>query len=163
MQHEFRSKLSCETQLISFIDDVSKSLEKGQQTDVLIMDFSKAFDKVDLDLLCHKLRRYGISGRVNKWITYFLKDSSQTVVVDGESSLPVSVESGVPQGSVLGPTIFLLYFNDLADNVTSKVRIFADDIIVYLLVKSPDDTRTLQSDLDKLTAWEQQKTAGIPP
>ena len=103
LQHGFRRGRSCETQLIEFIDDLTSNLEEGQQTDILIMDFAKAFDKVDHSLLTHKLHHYGIRGEVNTWIKNWLKDRTQSVVVEGEKSEPVSVDSGVPQGSVLGP------------------------------------------------------------
>ena len=103
MQHGFRRKRSCETQLLEFVDDVSSNMSSGKQTDVLVMDFSKAFDKVSHSLLIHKLNHYGIRGKTNTWIQNFLSDRTQAVVVDGETSNFISVESGVPQGSVLGP------------------------------------------------------------
>ena len=129
LQHGFRRGRSCETQLIKFIDDLTSNLEEGQQTDILIMDFAKAFDKVDHSLLTHKLHHYGIRGEVNTWIKNWLKDRTQSVVVEGEKSEPVSVDSGVPQGSVLGPGLFLYYINDLPERLRSRVRLFADDTI----------------------------------
>ena len=86
------------------------------------MDFSKAFDKVSHSLLIHKLSQYGIQGNVNKWIASFLTDRTQAVLVEGESSSYVSVESGVPQGSVLGPCLFLFYINDMPDELNATVR-----------------------------------------
>ena len=120
------------------------------------MDFSKAFDKVSHGLLIHKLSHYGIRGNVNNWIASFLTDRTQAVVLDGETSSYVSVESGVPQGSVLGPCLFLFYINDMPDGLTATVRLFADDTIVYLTVKSEADTGLLQADLDKLGVWERK-------
>jgi len=86
MQHGFRKKLSCETQLVEFIDDVTRNLDSGQQTDCLIMDFSKAFDKVSLSLLIHKLDQYGIKGKTNAWMKDFLSDRTQRVVIEGGKS-----------------------------------------------------------------------------
>ena len=107
----------------------TKHLEEGPQTDILVMDFAKAFDKVNHSLLIHKLRYYGIDGKTTRWIQNWLEDRQQTVVLDGVSSEAVNVDSGVPQGSVLGPGLFLFYINDLQSRLTSKVRLFADDTI----------------------------------
>ena len=154
LQHGFRSKRSCETQLLECIDDLTKNMANGKQTDLLILDFSKAFDKVGHNLLLHKLNHYGIRGETLEWIRAFLSDRTQVVVVDGQESDIGNVESGVPQGSVLGPSLFLFYINDLPTNLTSTVRLFADDTIVYLTVKSESDCGELQKDLDKLAIWE---------
>jgi hypothetical protein len=153
-QHGFRSKRSCETQLIEFTSEVVNNMQEGFQTDVLIMDFSKAFDKVGHEHLLSKLNHYGINGRTNRWIRSFLADRTQTVVLDDEKSHTGDVISGVPQGSVLGPCLFLIYINDMPNGITSTVRLFADDTIAYLALKSPDDANTLQEDLDKLAEWE---------
>ena len=154
LQHGFRSQRSCETQLLECVDDLTTNLEMGKQTDLLILDFSKAFDKVSHSLLLHKLQHYGIRGQTNNWIRAFLADRTQVVVVDGAESSVGRVESGVPQGSVLGPSLFLFYINDLPDNLHSTVRLFADDTIVYLTISSETDCQTLQNDLDKLALWE---------
>lgn len=154
MQHGFRKQLSCETQLVEFIDDITKNLDNGQQTDCLIMDFSKAFDKVSHSLLIHKLDHYGIKGKTNAWIKGFLSDRTQRVVIEGVKSDIINVESGVPQGSVLGPSLFLYYINDMPDNISSTVRLFADDTIAYLTVSS--ESNSLQDDLNKLATWEEK-------
>ena len=120
LQHGFRKGRSCETQLIEFVDDISKNLQEGRQTDILIMDFAKAFDKVNHSLLIHILRYYGIDGKTTRWIQNLLEDRQQTVVLDGVSSEAVSVDSGVPQGSVLGPGLILFYINDLQSRLTIK-------------------------------------------
>ena len=129
MQHGFRKKLSCQTQLVEFIEYVTLNLDSGQQTDCLIMDFSKAFDKVSHILLIHKIDQYGIKGRTNGWIKGVLSDRTQRIVLEGEKSDIIKVESGVPQGSVLGSSLFLFYINAMPDNITSTVRLFADDTI----------------------------------
>ena len=156
LQHGFRDKRSCETQLIEFQADVLQNMKDGSQTDILIMDFSKAFDKVSHKHLMEKLKFYGIRGKCNTWISNFLTDRTQAVVMDGERSYETHVTSGVPQGSVLGPSLFLLYINDIAEDLDSTVRLFADDTIVYLAVKNSDDADSLQNDLHKLGRWEKK-------
>jgi hypothetical protein len=118
------------------------------------MDFSKAFDKVSHSLLQHKLDHYGIRGKTCEWIKTFLSDRKPSVVIEGESSDKILVDSGVPQGSVLGSSLFFFYIKDMPEGITSKVRLFVDDTIAYLTISSDQDARTLQSDLDKLTKWE---------
>ena len=131
LQHGFRKGRSCETQLIEFVDDISKNLQEGQQTDILILDFAKAFDKVNHSLLTHKLQHYGIIGKSVRWIHNCLANRKQSVVIDGSTSDAVSVDSWVPQGSVLGPGLFLYYINDLQSRLTSTVRLFVDDTWQY--------------------------------
>ena len=99
-QHGFRPKLSCETQLLEFVDEIVSNMNSGTQTDVIVMDFSNAFEKVSHSKLIKKLYSYGVSGKTNKWIQAFLSGRTQSVLVDTSS---MSVEWGVPQGSVLGP------------------------------------------------------------
>ena len=106
-------------------------MEKGAPTDANIMDFAKASDRVNHSLLVHKLYHYSIPGSENTGVTNFLSDHRQAVVVDGAKSDYISGRSGVPQGSVLGPCLFLIYINDLPDRVTSPSRLFVDDIIFY--------------------------------
>ena len=122
------------------------------------MDFSKALNKVNYMyiLLTHKLDMiiYGIRGKTNQWIKNFLLNQSQSVVVEGRASSNIPVDSGVPQGSVLGPSLFLFYINDLPEGITSNVRLFADDTIMYITVSNNNDATTLQHDLDKLANWE---------
>ena len=91
---------------------------------------------------------------INRWIASFLYNRTQAVVVDGESSTHIDVESGIPQVSVLGSSLFLLYINDMPERIKSTVRIFADDTIAYLTISSDKDSSDLQNDLDKLALWE---------
>ena len=153
-QHGFRQSHSCETQLIGFIDDLAKEMQNGGQTDVIIMDFSKAFDKVSHRELLFKLSNYGVDICILSWIEDFLKERKQCVVLEGTKSNNIHVSSGVPQGSVLGPILFLTYINDLPLYVKSNVRLFADDTVMYLAVKSVDDCVQLQQDLHGLEKWE---------
>ena len=141
-QHGFRSQRSCETQLVQFYHDMVSNLDgardQGQkQTDVIIMDFAKAFDKVPHGRLLYKLDYYGIRGSTHKWISSWLSERSQKVVLDGQASDLVPVLSGVPQGSVLGLVPFLIFINDLPDNIRSSVRLFADDCMLYRNIRYP--------------------------
>ena len=132
LQHGFRSGRSCETQLITTFQDIAEMYDKkGSQIDIAVLDFSKAFDTVPHDGLLSKLKHYGIDKHIWQWISNFLKKRKQCVVVDGVSSGLVDVDSGVPQGTVLGPILFLLHINDLPSIVSSKVRLFADDCLIY--------------------------------
>ena len=120
------------------------------------MDFAKAFDKVFQSILMYKLHHYGIQGKVNQWIRRWLADRTQSVVIDGERSEPVSVESGVPQGSVLGLRLFLHYINDLPAG-NAIFRLFADDTIAYLVIITPHDAEKVQADLTTMGDWEVQE------
>ena len=112
-QHGFRRGHSCESQLITTIEQLARNLDHGKQTDVLLLDFSKAFDTVPHKRLLKKIDHYGIRGQLNKWIEAWLCGKSQTVLVNGACSSPVTVTSGVPRGTVLGPLMFLLYINGI--------------------------------------------------
>ncbi len=156
LQHGFRERRSCETQLLGFQADILKNMADGKQTDAVVLDFSKAFDKVSHSKLVAKLGHYGVRGRTNAWIRDFLTDRKQTVVLNGASSCETKVRSGVPQGSVLGPCLFLFYINDLPEGLRSEVRLFADDTVVYISVSLVQDAETLQRDLAKLEEWEKK-------
>ena len=153
-QHGFRSRRSCETQLLTFIQDLASNMVNGGQTDIILMDFSKAFDKVPHQRLLVKLEYYGVRSNILKWIEHFLTQRHQRVVVDGQHSDFVKVQSGVPQGTVLGPLLFLCFINDLPDVTSSPVRLFADDAVVYRKISSEADNNILQQDLNNLAAWE---------
>jgi hypothetical protein len=152
LQHGFRKNRSCETQLLELIDDVTKYMANSVQTDVLIMDFSKAFDEVRHYLLTHKLNYYRIQGKTNTWIHIFLSNRTQTVLLEDY----ITVMNGAPQGSVLAPSLFLYCINDIPDGITLTVRLLADNTIAYLTIKSNRDCTTLQNDLDKFSIWEQK-------
>ena len=153
LQYGFRKHLSTDQQLLGFVSDMQQSLENSKQTDALILDFSKAFDKVGHQRLLKKLHHYGIRGKNLAWIGNFLHGRSQKVLLEGNKSSSIEVESGVPQGSVLGPSLFLLYINDLPNNLGCNVRLFADDAILYKEISSQEDGQSLQKDLDKVAEW----------
>ena len=119
------------------------------------MDFAKAFDKVPHQRLLYKLKFYGIKNQTLNWISAFISNHTQTVVLDGESSDIAPVTSGVPQGTVRGPVLFLVYINDLSEYMkSSQLRLFADDSIIYKTIKSPKDCDSLHEDLDAAARWE---------
>ena len=127
----------------------------GEQVNAILLDFSKAFDKVPHQRLPHKLEFYGVRGTTLNWIQSFLTDRTQPVALEGTLPATVPVTSGVPQGTVLGHLLFLLYINDLPDVVKqSKVSLFADDSLLYRNVKNEQDQALLQEDLDALATWE---------
>ena len=155
-QHGFRRNRSCETQLILFVDELMRTMTAGKQTDAVIMDFSKAFDVVPHGSLLVKLNHYGVRNNTLAWIDSFLNQRSQKVVVDGMESAPAAVTSGVPQGSVLGPLLFLVYINDMPECIKSDLRLFADDTIIYRAIETPEDCKILQEDLRALEIWEEK-------
>ena len=144
VQHGFRSKYSCESQLLITTDEFIQNFKGKTQTDVVVLDFSKAFDVVPHQRLLHKLDHYGIRGTTLNWIKNLLTNRTQKVVVDGSSSESARVKSGVPQGTVLGPLLFLTYINDLPSTVSSQVRLFADDCLLYRPIKCQADQEKLE-------------------
>lgn len=153
-QHGFRKRRSCETQLILTIQDLAKGLDDNGQTDAVLLDFSKAFDKVPHQRLRLKLHHYGVRGETLDWLGAFLSGRSRRVVCGGSVSSFCPVVSGVPQGTVLGPLLFLVYINDLPSVVSSTTRLFADDSLLYRRITTQVDVESLQNDLDQLQKWE---------
>ena len=154
-QHGFlRGKSTC-TQLLSVFHDINSSLDSGTQTDVIYLDFSKAFDSVPHSLLCSKLKHFGFSGHLHAWFTSYLKNRKQRVSIEGVSSDWLPVTSGVPQGSILGPILFILYTNDIGDHLSqgTTIALYADDTKVFRPIHSIQDCRMLQSDLCRLQTW----------
>ena len=152
-QHGFIPGKSCVTQLVEVIDYIGSLLDSGKQTDVIYLDMSKAFDKVQHSLILDKLRQYNISGNLMlNWFISYLRGRRQRVMVLGATSKERKVTSGVPQSSILGPMLFLLYVNDLPMN-TSKVACFADDTKILKQVDNLQDTAGLQNDIISLNGW----------
>jgi hypothetical protein len=155
-QHGFTSGRSCLTNLLTFFEFVTGELDKGNNVDLVYLDFCKAFDKVPHCRLGKKLESHGIDGNVRNWIINWLRHRRQRVCVDGECSDWEEVSSGVPQGSVLGPVLFLIYINDLDEGIISKIGKFADDSKLGKSINSAADESLLANDLSTLVEWSNQ-------
>ena len=155
-QHGFLKARSCLTNMLCFLEEITKWIDVGSPIDIIYLDFQKAFDKVPHQRLLLKLKAHGIGDSITDWIEQWLTDRRQRVVVDGEVSNWKSVLSGVPQGSVLGPILFLIYINDLDDSITSNVLKFADDSKLFRKVNTDGDKQHLQNDLDRLVKWSEK-------
>ena len=153
-QHGFRRTRSCLSQLLAHFDHITRLLELGNCVDVVYLDFAKAFDKVDIGITLRKLKSLGIHGHLGKWLQSFLSGRLQSVLVEGKKSQPKPVLSGVPQGSVLGPLLFLILIGDIDQDVaTSFLSSFADDTRIGHGITSEEDMRQLQADLNSVYSW----------
>jgi len=152
-QHGFRHGRSCTTNLLEFLDKVTEATNEKESVDVIFLDFAKAFDKVPHKRLLTKLEAHGLGGKILRWIEAWLAGRMQRVCLDGYSSAWVYVLSGVPQGSVLGPLLFLIFINDLEYAILSLILKFADDTKVFGRVSNSAQRQLLQDDLEKLCAW----------
>ena len=154
-QHGFRSGRSCLTQLLEYFLEIHDYLDDDSAVgvDAIYLDCRKAFDTVPHKRLIKKLEAYGFSGKVLRWISNFLTNRVQRVSIKGVLSEPLPVISGVPQGSVLGPLLFLVYVNDLLDGISSNGKLFADDAKIFRQIHDDRDKEILQEDLIKLQDW----------
>jgi len=152
-QHGFTSGRSCLTNLLDFMEEISGELDNGNCVDVVYLDFAKAFDKVPHKRLLSKLEAHGVTGKILNWIDGWLSNRRQKVSVEGELSEWAEVKSGVPQGSVLGPLLFLVYINDIDENILSKFGKFADDSKAAKVVNNSEDADILRGDLVTLQNW----------
>lgn len=152
-QHGFRRNFSCETQLLLLTNDLFINLDSGYPTIAVFLDFAKAFDKVSHNLLLLKLSKLKIDPNVLRWIEAFLSKRQQFVYANNTMSSLCSVSSGVPQGSVLGPLLFLIYINDISENLSSSIKLFADDCVIYRKITTNTDLLILQDDLFTVSEW----------
>jgi len=152
-QHGFQSGCSCVTQLLECFNDWITNVDEKIGTDIIYLDFAKAFDRISHSHLLFKLEHYGIGGKMLSWIKSFLTDRRQRVVSQQAFSGWKNIISGVPQGALLSPILFLLFVNDLPEAVESKVKMFADDTKLYREIVGTEDSAKLQQDLNHLAAW----------
>ena len=156
-QHGFRKGRSCLSQLLNHYDRVLSAMEDGADMDVIYLDFEKAFDKVDYGILCRKLTSLGVTGEIGNWIAEFLTNRTQRVIVDGEMSVESVVGSGVPQGSVLGPVLFLCMMSDIDRGMDgATVSSFADDTRVSRQIQSGEEREALQGNLRRIYTWAEE-------
>ncbi len=152
-QHGFINGRSTVTQLLNYLDKCAQSVSKGKVVDAIYLDFEKAFDTVPHRRLIGKLESYGVEGDLLRWVKEYLNERSQIVSVNGSKSDSGQVISGVPQGSVLGPLLFVIYINDLLDEIATDGLLFADDTKIFRQILTRNDAEELQSDLNKLEEW----------
>ena len=154
-QSGFRPDHSTTSTVAKITDKIISNMERGQLTYAIYIDFSKAFDTIDHDILLNKLQHLGFTGKARSWFKSYLKGRSQTVKANETKSKPYKITHGVPQGSVLGPLMFLLYINDISESITfSDHELYADDTILICAGPNPSNTQSkLQSDLSKLAGW----------
>ena len=156
-QHGFMPGRSCTTNLVTFQDKLTEIVDRGRSADIFYLDFAKAFDKVPRARLIQKMKSKGIDGNILEWIKNWLTGRTQAVKVGNDRSSSCEVESGVPQGSVLGPPLFTIFIDDLDDYATliDMIAKFADDTKGLQEINGEEDRDKLQSTLDNLMKWAQ--------
>ena len=150
---------STETQVLEIYHHILDALDKGKDIRFLFLDISAAFDKVWHKGLLAKLEKYGIKGRLYKWIENYLQNRTQRVVIEGKTSKPTMLNSGVPQGSILGPLLFLIYINDLPAKIETNIRVYADDSSLYINYaknKEGEGAQALQEDIHRIEEWAEK-------
>ena len=152
-QFGFIKGRSCQLQLLELLEDWTNSLENGSDIDVIFYDFKIAFDTLSHSKLIHKLDSYGIGGNILSWIKDLLTNRTQKVVINNEHSDTLTVSSGVPQGSALGPTLFLIFHNDLPETADTIVKLFADDTKTYTALNSIEDSTKVERTTDNFSDW----------
>ena len=153
-QHGSRENRSTLSQLLEHHEEIIKILEDGDNVDSIYLDFLKAFDKCDHGILMHKIKNLGIKGKLGVWLCSFLTNRTQTVMINWVKSESSILISGVPQGSVLGPILFLIYISDLGKNIEALIKIYVDDSKIKDRIKTEEDVEKMQTNLEKMYEWE---------
>ena len=154
-QHAFVGQRSCITQIIEALDTWTSIIEDDDTLDSIYLDFAKAFDSVPHQRLLRKIKALGIEGKVLDWIAAFLNNRRQCVIVNGSASRWSDVVSGVPQGSVIGPVLFVIFINDMPNHINNFISLFADDAKLFGKSTSPTDRDSIQEDLNTLQQWSE--------
>ena len=153
-QHGLRENRYTLSQLLVHYDQIIEALENGENVDVIYLDFKKAFDKVDHGILLHKMKLK--LGKLGRWINNFLSKRQQQVFVKGKKSIKYQLTSGILQGSVVGPLLFLIFIGDLAEGVNSDTLVYVDDSKAKKRVNDETEVECLQEDLDKIYSWQSE-------
>ena len=164
-QHGFIHGRSRATQLLSTLHRIGQLLDKNTQTDILFLDFAKAFDSVDHVILLRKLKHYGIAGNLYRWFSDYLHNRTQRVVVEGAASSWSPVTSGAPQGSILGLMLFLVFINDFPDVIpeSTSTGLYADDTKLYREISTLEDCSQLQEALSCADVWSKDDNINFNP
>ena len=155
-QHGFLPRKSCTTQMVEFTDSLAVSLNSNCRIDSIYFDFMKAFDSVNHDIILYKLKHsFNIDGKLLRFVKNYLQDRKQQVVISNQSSKCLDVLSGVPQGSIIGPILFVLFINDIDKEVSpgTNIVLYADDTKIWRVIESQADNLVLQKDIDSLHDW----------
>ena len=144
-------------QLAFFYNDVSKALDEVKEVRTVFCDVSKAFDRVWHQGLIHKLSSIGISGSLLHWFSSYLSERKQRVVLSNSASRFLTSNAGVPQGSIIGPLLFLIFINDIVNDIMANIRLFADDTSLYIIVEDTvASVAVLNHDLSQLSSWSKK-------
>ena len=165
-QHGFLPVKSCNTQMVEFCDSLALSINSGLRTDVIYFDFAKAFDSVNHDIILSKLKfQYNIDGKLLRFIKNYLQGRTQKVVIGNEISSPKNVISGVPQGSIIGPLLFIMFLNDITVGLTpgTNIAMYADDTKIWRSINTENDHIFLQNDVTHLHNWSMRNKMKFHP